>query len=178
MHILEYVNDLNPTLHDQTLLIAFEPIKQQLKRDLQKYETRAERSRINGASGGRPKNPNKPKKPTGLIKNQLEPKKPDSVTVTVNDTVTDINKRKGEFKNSLDPFLDVHGSDLLNDFFSYWTEHGVKDKKMRFEKQTSFSIDRRLKTWLKNSEKFDNTNSDKTTNYDRNKKANQKRSWN
>jgi hypothetical protein len=38
-HFLRYVNDLNPTAPDKLTQIAFEPIKQQLKRDLQKWET-------------------------------------------------------------------------------------------------------------------------------------------
>lgn len=39
LHILEYVNDLSPTIKDNILLeVAFEPIKLQLKRDLVKYE--------------------------------------------------------------------------------------------------------------------------------------------
>lgn len=37
-HILEYVNDLNPNSDDIIVNIAFEPIKQQLKRDLNKWE--------------------------------------------------------------------------------------------------------------------------------------------
>ena len=40
---------------------------------------------------------------------------------------------------------------MLKDFFEYWTEHGPKDKKMRYEKQTSFDISRRLKTWMNRS---------------------------
>lgn len=65
-----------------------------------------------------------------------------------------IEDRKAEFKNSLLPFLDKYGKDLLNDFFGYWTEHGDKDKKMRFEKEKSFSKERRLSTWLKNQKRF------------------------
>jgi uncharacterized phage protein (TIGR02220 family) len=37
-HTLKYVNDLNPTPEDIITEIAFEPIKQSLKRDLLKYE--------------------------------------------------------------------------------------------------------------------------------------------
>ena len=37
-HILRYVNDLNPTTDHLITEIAFEPIKQQLKRDLIKYQ--------------------------------------------------------------------------------------------------------------------------------------------
>ncbi len=38
-HLLKYVNDLNPVADDIVTEIAFEPIRQSLKRDLQKYET-------------------------------------------------------------------------------------------------------------------------------------------
>ena len=37
-HILRYVNDKNPITEDVLIKIAFEPIKQSLKRDLVKYE--------------------------------------------------------------------------------------------------------------------------------------------
>ena len=41
-HIFAYVNDENPTSDELLLNIAFEPIKQQLKRDLIKYEKKRE----------------------------------------------------------------------------------------------------------------------------------------
>jgi hypothetical protein len=37
-------------------------------------------------------------------------------------------------------------------FFEYWTEHGAKDLKMRFEKETSFEISKRLDRWFENVE--------------------------
>jgi hypothetical protein len=54
-HILQYVNDQDPQLDDLLLDIAFEPIKQQLKRDLKKYEGIVQRNTDNGKKGGRPK---------------------------------------------------------------------------------------------------------------------------
>jgi len=81
-HLLEYVNDLNPVLNDRLLTAVFEPIKQQLKRDLVKYESICNRNSKNGSLGGRPK---KPKKPTGLIGNPVEPKKADTDTDTDTD---------------------------------------------------------------------------------------------
>lgn len=41
-HLLAYVNDENPETEDQIINLAFEPIKQSLKRDLLKYETKRE----------------------------------------------------------------------------------------------------------------------------------------
>jgi len=91
-HIFAYVSDENPE-SDFVTELAFESIKQQLKRDLVKYEERADRSRENGSKGGRPP---KPKKPSGLNKNPDEPKKPDTVTdtVNVNETVNESKVKK------------------------------------------------------------------------------------
>jgi len=46
-HILRYVNDQDPTAEDVLTEIAFEPIKQSLKRDLVKYEGIRERNSQN-----------------------------------------------------------------------------------------------------------------------------------
>ena len=76
--ILEYVNDLNPSVDDLLLQIAFEPIKQKLKEDLVKWESVCKRNQENGSKGGRPKNPDEPEKPSGLSGIPKKPKKPDS----------------------------------------------------------------------------------------------------
>ncbi|WP_230848132.1 DUF6291 domain-containing protein [Myroides odoratus] len=50
-HILRYVNDQSPTPENEILDLVFEPIKNQLKRDLNKYKkTKADRS-LNGRMG-------------------------------------------------------------------------------------------------------------------------------
>jgi len=50
-HILRYVNDQDPTAEDVLTEIAFEPIKQSLKRDLVKYEETKEKRSIAGKTG-------------------------------------------------------------------------------------------------------------------------------
>lgn len=104
--ILNYVNDNDPEIDDMLLKIAFEPIKLQLKRDLKKWEKYIDKQQDNGKKGGRPINPNKPKKPNPFIKNPTEPKKADTVNVTVNDTVnvTDIDIEPITIKNGDDEF--------------------------------------------------------------------------
>jgi len=97
-HILRYVNDQNPETKDIIIQIAFEPIKQSLKRDLRKYESICLRNRANGAKGGRPKK--KPKKPSGIITNPKKPKKPDSDI----DSDIDIDNVK-EKKNKYSDFV-------------------------------------------------------------------------
>ena len=47
LHIIRYVNDQNPTSTDLIIDLTFEPIKQQLKRDLVKYESIREKNKAN-----------------------------------------------------------------------------------------------------------------------------------
>jgi len=92
-HLFAYVNDESPISDEELINVVFINIKQQLKRDLQKYERIKLRNKDNGAKGGRPKK--KPKKPIGLSGLSEEPKKPDT------DNDTDIYKYiYGEFYNS------------------------------------------------------------------------------
>lgn len=62
-----------------------------------------------------------------------------------------IEERKSRFADTLKPFLELYGKEMLNDFYQYWTEHSPNAKKMRFEKETAWGIERRLITWHKNT---------------------------
>ena len=67
-----------------------------------------------------------------------------------------ISARKQSFLDQLkDVKKETDSSKMLNDFFLYWTEHGVNDKKMRFEKEKSFGMARRLSRWRINQGKFE-----------------------
>ena len=144
-HLLRYVNDQNPTTDNPLVEIAFEPIKQQLKRDLVKFEdVKVKRSEA-GKAGATKRwqdiaNANKGIQTIANI----------AVNDNVNVISKDINKRKQEFALKLTSFVDTYGKSMIRDFYDYWTEHGEKDKKMRFEKQTSFNLDARLNRWNKN----------------------------
>jgi len=60
------------------------------------------------------------------------------------------DSRKRTFANSLAFYLETYGKEMIREFYDYWTEHGEHDKKMRFEKQSSFNLELRLKRWNKN----------------------------
>ena len=121
-HYLRYINDLNPKTDNLVVDISFESVKQNLKRDLIKWESRATNSRNNGKLGGRPASQKEPKEPSGLINNLTEPKEPvtDTVTVTVTDTVTvkDINKQK-----------------RVNDFNTFWNTYNKKTDSSKCSKK-------------------------------------------
>ena len=89
-HILRYVNDQNPCAESRLVSIAFEPIKQQLKRDLKKYEhIREQKVKAGLASANK-----RQQVSTGVESVEQNPTKP---TVNVNDTVSDsviVNEKK------------------------------------------------------------------------------------
>jgi len=85
-HYLRYINDKEPVTENPLVDITFESVKQNLKRDLAKWELRAEKSRENGKKGGRPTKPNVTQETQQVIS---EPRKPVKDTVTVNVTGTD-----------------------------------------------------------------------------------------
>jgi len=153
-HFFEYVNDLNPS-SDRLIELLFNPIKATLKRDLEAWESKQQTNKENGLKGGRPRkeiteiNPNNP---NGFLITQNNPQKGVSVSdsVNVNDIKEVLSVRKVNFSESLKPFLEKYSKDMLNNFYLYWTEHGEKDKKMRYEKERTFGLSQRLVTWYKN----------------------------
>lgn len=142
-HILRYVNDLNPEADDIITKIAFEPIKQQLKRDLKKYERLCSQNVDNAKKRWQNKNATA----SDRIKTYTE--NADNDNDNDNDIVNDINKRKLLFKEKLKQYLPEYGKELLNDFFLYWSEHNENGKKMRWEKERTFGMKARLNTWQK-----------------------------
>ena len=148
-HLFNYVRDKNPVTDDKLTKMLFIQIQQSLKRDLVKYDKYIDKQRVNGSKGGRPKNPTLSEKTQPFIE---KPKKADSVNVNV--SVNDILERKKVFRQSIKDFIkdnpDKYPKQLYIDFEEYWTEHGDKDKKMRYEKEKTFGLSRRLSSWSKN----------------------------
>jgi hypothetical protein len=102
-------------------------------------------------------------------KSETESNKNNNININKNDNIL---IRKNKFYESLKPFLSEYNPAMLRDFFDYWSEHGENDKKMRFEKEKSFGISRRLSTWSKNQKdsgnKNQSTSDDKLLNYVKN----------
>lgn len=62
--------------------------------------------------------------------------------------------RLAEFELKVEKLGSNYPLQLREEFCEYWTEHGEKDRKMRFEKQKSFDINLRLKQWARRSNKY------------------------
>lgn len=157
-HLLKYVNDENPITDDLIVQIAFEPIKQQLKRDLKKFEEikekRSEIGRIGGLKSAEQRTKTKQNEPNEAIASfaQANQAVNDTVTVTVNDTVkkNNIEDRKLKFADTLKPYLEKYGRDMLKDFYQYWTEPNKSGTKFKQELLKTWDVSRRLETWSRN----------------------------
>ena len=125
--ILQYVNDNEVCVDDLLLKIAFEPIKAQLKRDLQKYENTKERRSQAGKQGGRPKKETeiieeeKAKKANAFQEKQVKAKKADTVTVTV-------NSNSNSNSNSNNILLEKESKIKIFDFRKKLIDFGFSEK--------------------------------------------------
>jgi hypothetical protein len=86
----------------------------------------------------------------GLSRAKASLKQGSSIKEVDKDKEYNISERKQKFASNLASFVDTYGKQMIRDFYDYWTEHGEKDKKMRYEKETSFNLDARLNRWNKN----------------------------
>ena len=176
--IFAYVNDQNPKIEDLLLKIAFEPIKLQLKRDLKQWDAQLEQRSNSGQIGNLKrwhrdvysryvKNEITLTEALLIVKDRKgsHPDKSDShpianiadtvndtvtVTVNVNDTITPLYIRIGEFINKVREFQ-ILDSIETEKFIDYWTEHGEKDRKARWEKEKVFDIKKRMDRWKRNN---------------------------
>lgn len=62
-------------------------------------------------------------------------------------------KHKAEFKDELSKFADRYSSDMLNDFYEYWTDPNKSHTKMLFETKQTWDTSRRLSRWERNNRK-------------------------
>ena len=107
-HIFSYVNDENPEPIDLLIEIAFEPIKQQLKRDLKKFETAKKQRSEAGKRSAELRKEQRNSTPVKTV--ERKPTKStvkDNVNVNVNDKVNDnviLLKKETKESNLVFPF--------------------------------------------------------------------------
>ena len=71
----------------------------------------------------------------------------------------ELEKRKQLFYNRVYLFAMQFERKMLDEFCSYWCEHSEGAKKMRFEKESVFDIEKRLTRWKNNAKPTNNKQS-------------------
>ena len=65
----------------------------------------------------------------------------------IKDIEKELDCRKQKFAQTLNPFLERFGKDLLNAFYLYWTEPNKSKSKLRWELEKTWDLNLRLNTW-------------------------------
>jgi len=76
-----------------------------------------------------------------------------------------IDSRKLKFSESLKPFLDKYGKELLNDFYAYWSEPNKSNSKFKQELEKTWSLESRLTRWSNNDFGKTSKSKDASNNY-------------
>lgn len=72
-------------------------------------------------------------------------------------TITSLEIIKNNFGLEIKKFVDnPYPREMLLDFFEYWVEPNQLKTKLKFQLQKTWDLERRLKTWNKNEQKFNN----------------------
>ena len=144
-HYLRYVNDMNPEPPDRITQIAFEPIKQQLKRDLVKWECereeRVKAGKLGGLKSGEARRTKlkqtQANEASALKSKQTQANEAVNVTVNVNDTVTSANADFGQPQKQKRKKTEV-----TPEFERFWQIYpNKKSKKAAFEAWQKMNID-------------------------------------
>ena len=146
---MKYVNDLNPTPEDVVTEIAFEPIKQSLKRDLLKYEKTSAKNAENGRKGAEKRwnKNNELSQPIATIANASQPiaKMADSDSDSDSELLSKDNNKEGGWEKVIGLFPPTKHQGLIEAAI-IWNNLEQKQKQ---------SVMRHLNPYIKNTdEKF------------------------
>ena len=155
MHILSYVSDENPVTENPIVKISFEPVKQQLKRDLIKWEEiKVKRSDAGKISAEKKKQQSATKSTHVESVEQTSTKSTVSVNDNVNVTVIDIWKNSYEylkqdgvwFEQEVVMKFKIPTQDLNNRLEQYWLSLQKSNFKGELKQIRAGAI-KWLKTW-------------------------------
>jgi hypothetical protein len=177
-HFFMYVNDLKPTPIDRITELSFIPLKQALKRDLEKWHLTLEGRSLAGKASAEARRLKKLNEQaltnsTSVESVEKNPTNPtDSVNVNVNVIDKDIKQvvigekpklpinnfskekrlldAKVKFKDEIRLYKEKYSKEMLTAFYEYWTEANSSKSKMLFEMQKTFDVNLRLSRWSKN----------------------------
>lgn len=77
-------------------------------------------------------------------------------------------KRKETFRATVKGYSEKYPREMLKEFYDYWTEKNPAGVKMRYEKEKTFEVGKRLARWAANQKHLKpNTNTKTDKNYER-----------
>ncbi len=165
--IVDFANGVEVKPDNLTLDLVFTPIKNQMRIDFEKQESKSMKMKQVGSLGGK-------------AKAKILAKASKSYQKVANATgeEANVNYKKwtsSEFVDDINANKQQYASQMLKDFFNYWSEKDAKGK-MRFQLQKTWETKRRLLTWSKNN--FNNSPTTNSSNDYNNSTVKNLQSWN
>jgi len=65
-----------------------------------------------------------------------------------------IDSRKLKFADTLKPFVEKYGKEMIRAFYDHWTEPNKSNTKFRMELEKTWGLEKRLTTWKNNDYNF------------------------
>lgn len=97
-------------------------------------------------------------------KRQPEDQRPTKPKKTKEDVKSDTERRRNEFYNSLIPFVQTYGKEMVREFYDYWSECNKSGSKMRYEQEPTWDLVRRLARWSNNDKSYKSKSNDNVNN--------------
>ena len=97
-------------------------------------------------------------------KRQPEDQLPTKPKKTKEDIKSDTDRRRKEFYNSLIPFVQTYGKEMVREFYDYWSEGNKSGSKMRYEQEPTWDLARRLARWSNNEKSYKSKSNDNVNN--------------
>ena len=68
--------------------------------------------------------------------------------------IDNIDIRKLKFADTLKPFVEKYGKEMIRKFYDHWTEPNKSNTKFRQELEKTWGLEKRLTTWSNNEKNF------------------------
>lgn len=62
-----------------------------------------------------------------------------------------LQERMDKFRQTTNMYKGMYGNEMVDAFFDYWSETNDNGNKMRFEKEKTWNLEKRLARWEKNN---------------------------
>lgn len=62
-----------------------------------------------------------------------------------------LQERMDKFRQTTNMYKGMYGNEMVDAFFDYWSETNDNGNKMRFEKEKTWNLEKRLARWAKNN---------------------------
>lgn len=102
----------------------------------------------------------------GIAKTQANTEYENEIHIEDNSNISlvlSLEDREQKFKSECEQFRDRYGG-MIDDFVRYWTEPNKSKTKMRYEKESTWELSRRLTTWDNNNKTNFGRNNGSATN--------------